>query len=52
MTCRAGEEDKLAWEGSGKRRIMGLRRESRIFLLRVGMLLNGYQGGMGERWRC
>lgn len=32
MTCRAGEEDKLAWEGLGKRRIMGLRRESSYFL--------------------
>lgn len=38
MSC--GEEDKLAREGSGKRRIMGLKRESLIFHLLVGMLLN------------
>lgn len=48
MTCRVGEEDKLAREGSEKRRIMGLRRESLIFILLVGTLLNGYQDG-GER---
>lgn len=54
MTCRVGEEDKLAREGSEKRRIMGLRRESLIFILLVGSLLNGYQdreksGGETER---
>lgn len=43
MTCRVEEEDKLAREGSEKRRIMGLRRESLIFTLVVGALLNGYQ---------
>lgn len=52
MTCRVGEEDKLAREGSEKRRIMGLRRESLIFILLVGALLNRYQdrgkrGGRG-----
>jgi len=31
VTCRVGEEDKLAREGSEERRIMGLRRESLIF---------------------
>ena len=54
MTCRVGEEDKLAREGSEKRRIMGLRRESLIFILLVGALLNSYQdrrkgGGETER---
>lgn len=43
MTCHVGEEDKLAREGSEKRRIMGLRRESLIFILLVGALLYGYQ---------
>lgn len=43
MTCHVGEEDKLAREGSEKRRIMGLRRESLIFILLVSELLNGYQ---------
>lgn len=52
MTCCVGEEDKLAWEGSEKRRIMGLRRETLIFILVVGMLLNGYQDkGIGEAER-
>lgn len=50
MTCRVGEEDKLAREGSEKRRIMGLRRESLIFILLVGTLLNCYQDrGNGRR---
>lgn len=39
MTCRVGEEDKLAWEGSEKRRIMGLRRESLIFMLLLLLML-------------
>lgn len=43
MTCRVGEEDKLAREGSVKLRIMGLRRESLIFILLIGTSLNGYQ---------
>lgn len=47
MTCRVGEEDKLAREGSEERRIMGLRREILIFILLVGTLLNGYQHGWG-----
>lgn len=51
MTCRVGEEDKLAREGLEKRRIMGLRRESLIFILLVGALLNGYQDRGKERWR-
>lgn len=49
MTCCMGEEDKLAREGSEKRRIMGLRRESLIFILLVGALLNGYRGREGGR---
>lgn len=53
MTCRVGEEDKLAREGLEKRRIMGLRSDSCIFIL-LSMLLNGYQdrmerGGETER---
>lgn len=51
MTCRVGEEDKLAREGLEKRRIMGLRRESLIFILLVGALLNGYQDRGKERRR-
>lgn len=51
MTCRVGEEDKLAWEGSEKRRIMGLRRATLIFILLVGMLLNSYQDRGWERRR-
>lgn len=43
MTCRVGEEDKLAREGSEKLRIMGLRRESLIFIFLIGTSLNGYQ---------
>lgn len=43
MTCHAGEEDKLAREGSEARRIMGSRKESFIFILLVGASLNDYQ---------
>lgn len=50
MTCCVGEENKLAWEGLEKRSVMGLRRKSLIFILMVGMLLNGYQDrGQGRR---
>ncbi len=51
MTRRVGEEDKLAREGSGTRRIMGLRRVSLIFILPVGTLMNVYQDGRKERRR-
>lgn len=43
MTCHA-EEDKLTREGSAKRRIMGLRKESLIFILLVGALRLPRQG--------
>lgn len=51
MTCRVEEKDKLAREGSEKRRIMGLKRESLIFTLVVGALLNGYQERQGGKKR-
>lgn len=51
MTCHVGEEDKLAREGSSKKRIMGLRSESLIFILLAAALLYGYQDGGKEAER-